>query len=935
MKGEKVMKGEKEEMSRMSKKRKSIKSFSIAGLFIMVAVALFTMTGCSDDKATSFTNPVAETFEPKGTIQGIVRDAVTLEPLVGAKVSVGLGQDATTDTAGHFVIKDVPATTDALNGSVAGVYQVSVDLGNVTSPVKMADTATTIKYPAIAYRTVSVSYTSLNDSSPCPDDGTVGGATNNTGITNCGTNATNHDTPVEGLVGSIMIGIGKLDANITGVVAGCAVPDPGDFFTPVGDGYTVQLFTAASSGDTGSGAAGHLLDTATTDADGEFSFSNVEANLPITITARSADGTKTVTVANVAPADGRTLDLTNIQASVALHACSTDIHGPEIVEVSPEPGTDLSSGNITVDFSFSEPVEQTPFTSTDESGVGNLYDDIEVFFAGTKAGNVKYSLAWNTAFDKLTVSIPNTGISSLYYVRIKNVNTILADAEGNAVGMGLCPDESDAPAAYGIPADPASNDCTVWFSTKGSTTPAKPTVTLVNASAIDEATTTGHDAVFDWTITSGAKDYNVYCRQVQIWGTTEQAHTYSSGAGLTVTGSSATVDFDTFIDGVAGGPAFVENSEIKLGYDCQVAGVSADGVEGDRSDAVRVVDAVGPLLAENAPTGGGALVCGTGNIVGGLPTGIGAVCDDAANPNNINKIILGYNEEIDEILAETGGNYVFSGLVTGGTVVISTATAPIYNPTTDMVLLTLSDTLTPTEVAATVVRTGANGIRNTTATGADDTYIAVSGGITTDVDSNDGAIPNTTGLCVAEGPDGALDSVVGTTDDVIFGTKIYAGANGTCEVTANNSPAGATADDIQVVAVSSRSGVCGIEAAGGAPADVVEAATDEDTTGAGGGLITTGSDGTCETTAAAYSTGPVPAGTIIITPGNSTPNSVAISAGGDGDLDVTTLNNGAGCPTGCEDAPDGTIITVSGVKDVAGNTIRAAGDVFRSDGNTE
>lgn len=919
------MKGEKEEMSRMSKKRKSIKSFSIAGLFIMIAVVLFTMTGCSDDKATSITNPEATTFEPKGTIQGVVRDSVTLQPIVGAKVSVGV-QEATTDANGQYVIRDVPATTDALNGTVVGTYQVTVDLKNVTSPVNMTTTpAPDIKYPEVAWRTVSVSYTSLDDTS-CD----VGEAA-------C-TNSTNHDTSVDALVGSLLIAIGKLDANIEGVVAGCDSATSPDFFESVGAGYKVELFTVTSNADTGSGASGHLIGSTTTDADGEFAFNNVEANLSVMVMTTSPDGNRTDTVFNTTPSDGRTLKLTDIQASVALHACSTDIHGPRIIAVSPEAGSDQSAGNINVALTFSEPVRQTAFTSTEASGVANLYDYAEVMFDGTKAGNVAYSMSWNSTFDILTVTIPNAGISSLYHVRILNIPTVLTDAEGNGVDMGVCPDDSASLATpYGIAVDTdateiatgVGNDCLVYFTTKGSTTPAAPSITLVNESGIDEGSQ--HNAVFDWAPTSGAKDYNVYCRTVQMWGTTEQTHAFNqvvTGVGSSiVSGSSSTVDFDAFVDGVDGGAAFVENSETKLAFDCKVTGVSADGVEGIESNIVRVEDKVGPELVEDttvAPSGG-SLFCGTGVVTGGLPTDIGAVCDDTANPNNITKIILGYNEEMDEVSTEATANYVFSGLAkTADSVAISTTTAPVYNPATDMILLTLSDTLTPAEVAQPVVKTGNNGLLETTANVADFALLAANAGIV----ATDAAATGS-GVCVHFGPDFASDTTVGTGD--VAGADlltIRTGTDGDCDSTANSNPAG-TADDIQVVAVGERSGVCVIE--GGT--DVTQDGDDVDSDGdaAGAGMILTGVNGVCDTD----NTPALPANASrIVNSGSSTPNAVGIIPGADYDLDTTTKNNvTTPCTTCDDDISNGTKITVSNVKDVAGITIKGTKDVFRADGN--
>src|SRR3990172_8911846 len=200
----------------MKKRRMTnMRTLWMAGFLIAAISTMFTMAGCSKDTAESITNPGSATFKPKGTIQGVVVDAVSREPIVGARVSVGVGE-ATTDEMGQYVIKDVPATTDALNGTVGDVYDVSVDLRNATKPINMK--TATEKYPEFSYRTVSVSYTSLNDTE-CPDSTDYGDSD-----ADCG-NSTNHDTRVDGLVANLRIEIGRLACNIKGTVYGCFGPD--------------------------------------------------------------------------------------------------------------------------------------------------------------------------------------------------------------------------------------------------------------------------------------------------------------------------------------------------------------------------------------------------------------------------------------------------------------------------------------------------------------------------------------------------------------------------------------------------------------------------------------------------------------------------------------------------------------------------------------
>src|SRR3989304_6629905 len=170
------------------------------GLMIIMISTIFTMAGCSKDSSKSTTNPNPDAFEPKGTIQGVVRDTVTLQPIEGAVVDIGVAKTKTNAT-GQFVLRDVPATYDALMGTEEDTYLVTVDLRKAKSRengVVVADNTDSTKkhYPEFVYTDKDVEYTSLNDSSPCPD---ASANVVNDILDNCGTNSTNHDTPVHKL----------------------------------------------------------------------------------------------------------------------------------------------------------------------------------------------------------------------------------------------------------------------------------------------------------------------------------------------------------------------------------------------------------------------------------------------------------------------------------------------------------------------------------------------------------------------------------------------------------------------------------------------------------------------------------------------------------------------------------------------------------------
>lgn len=842
----------------MKKRRMTnMKALWMAGFLIAAISVMFTMTGCSKDTTESITNPISATFKPTGTIQGVVVDAVTREPIVGARVSVGVGE-ATTNDMGLYVIKNVPATTDALNGSVNGQYDVAIDLRNATKPINMK--TATEKYPEFSYRTVEVEYTSLNDTE-CQDTFTGEG-----GAETC-SNSSNHDTKVDGLIANLQIEIGRLACNIKGTVYGCY---GADYATP--ESAQVRLDSGDNSDNTGSGHFDNIISTVDAGSDGTFEFTNIECggrDFQV-VAADSLDNPTKHDVLETTGPDGNneTLVLHLDQCDYgygtgctytqsddpskdrALHLCPNDDLGPRIVEVTPESGSDLAqSATQSVVLTFHEPVAQNSFTDTSVSGQGNLYDWIEVQYDGSKAGNVSYSLAWlpagcTDACTQLQVTFP-TGTSSLYRVTLKDVN-ILTDAAGNPAMPGVCPVDSPTGGPWGNTEGDdtdvyGDDDCVVAFSTTGGNTPAQVTdLVLKNDASLDEAN--AQVGQYDWSIVSGAKTYAMYCQKVQVWGSATQEGPFvkddidTADDGIVTSGSSAQVDFDILADGLDDGVAFVENSEIELRYNCQVAGVNADGVEGPLSDiaANAADDAVGPELVEDTT---GALTCDGGNTgaeSGNMPTAIGTICDLAVADGGdglsttIDQIVLGFNEVMNETAAETVGNYN----VVNGTTTLSAISNSAYDVTNNMVLLTLTTAVNPTALARSTITGGTNGVVDSEGVLAGDDVLVrstcVTEGATSvtavgdDVDSTPGAgsgvidvgpdgICNTTkavsdgtqnltvgnGLassaCVGPGTNAVLNTTVAG-DDVAAGTRINSGPNGICQTTASG-------DDTQDVAV--------------------------------------------------------------------------------------------------------------------------------------
>lgn len=689
---------------------------------VSVLVALLAaagIAGCkgSDSTSTSVSAPGPSILAPTGTIQGRLTDRVTQQPIVGAVLSIGLSA-AATDANGQFVIPNVPATVDQVNGNVSGSYYVTIDLQRVSSPVAMGSNPA-IAYPKFAYKQVYVEYTSLDDT-----NGSTPGAGS----------GSNHDTPVVGLVAGFDLDVAKLAAAVKGVVYGCA--NTAGYLSPMGAGYTVRLLSGGSD-NSASGADGYVVAVTSTDTAGEFLFSNVESLQSFGIQAVDATASfRTPITAASSLADGLT---TSVQI---LHACSTDVLGPIVTAVSPEAGADVSPATTTVvTFTFNEAIKQTALTSTIPGIPGNLYDTIEVHYAGDKAGNVAYTLGWNETRTQLSVAFA-TAPSGKYWIRLVNLDGgVLTDQWGNAAGMGMCPDDGTVPATYGLTANVGANDCTAYFTTSGAPTAAAPTgLAVINANLLNA---TGTTPVLDWLPATGAKAYNVY-RTCYQWPTYPVGATGSVGASaeagteelLTATPIAAT----QYTPGAA--LPLIEGDSIPLACTYTVKSVNSDRIENPVGVSVNVSDKVAPRISTAA-----------------LPVNTNppnALYTDASN-----QMTVTFDEAMNETAAETLANWTFTARP-GGTTAGELWPVPVA---ASVQYLGGVATFTFSQLAYAIVPTS----------GVCPAGLTPATGDTTVITAN-------TPTCIAAGANTTLESTVAATD-VACGTGICAGADLVCDST--------------------------------------------------------------------------------------------------------------------------------------------------------
>jgi len=534
-------------------------------LAVAIAIALTAslgLVGCGDDKSvsTAVGIPNPNTLTPTGTLQGVLRDAVTNEPIVGAVIDIGIASTVTTET-GQFFIKDVPATGSigAADAGSNGEYQVVIDLRNVKQATGTA------KYPDFSFATASVTYSSLND-----------------GSNDAGTSSSNHDTPVNGLTAPKLLKVGKLAAGIKGI----AIKDA--TLAPVGADYTVKLVSlgdapnanSAVASKGGTGASENVVAIVKTDSKGAFSFSNVESLRSFRIDIENADGTERGSESVMSPADGQVKTLLAQRGDDALDlrtvlVASTDTLAPKVLNATPENGSEVApNANVAVKFAFSEPIVSNALTNSLTSaskGNGGLYDMVNVEFKGAKAGNIPYSLAWNAERTELTVTIPTVLASSKYTVDITGAASLLVDNQNNVIDFAS--------------AKTAASNGKVNFTTNGAAVPAiVDTLTVQNRASLD----VGGTPIVDWLPVAGAKGYNVYRAKSVAGG--------AFGAYESLTKNEPVVESD-YSDNNA---PFVENG-LKVSYKYMVRPVSKDYVESGDSTSVAGTDVAQDNTAPNAP----------------------------------------------------------------------------------------------------------------------------------------------------------------------------------------------------------------------------------------------------------------------------------------------------------------------------------------------
>jgi hypothetical protein len=646
-----------------------------------LATTILLLAGCGDTNNNTITNVTNGGITAKGTVTGVLTDAVTNEPLVGVTVYLA-DQQAVTGAGGQFSINDVPAQTAFKNESGLGPvstdpYNVIIDMSSINSAINTfnADPANTVKkanYPAFAYTTVNASYQIVD---PNASPGT---------FTNFSTGKVSN-----GFVANIAPKVGKLDGNIQ-----IQVVDKN--FQPV-EGVSVRLFQDGTSSldtttaggvnnthnnvqtNSSSGNFAHLIQSSTSDSSGMVTFTNLEATKSFAVYGYKANMQGAMMV--MAPADNQTTQYLNQQDIMtnpaiggggpsigsdaindALQILSEDDVKPVIIATTPANLSDIAPGATSVTFTFSEPINSDGYAlaltdSGSQTAGGGLWKDIFVNFDGAKAGNIPaYTLAWNTDMTKLTVTL-TTAPAGTYQVDLTNAL--------NGTGTGKLVDTNKNPVAA-----PFAN-AKVAFSTSGGNTVVKPVLIRTN------------DITLDWAPIVNAFQYRVYVEEVvggvsqgfiKVADTTDTHYVLATAGAFTFEG-------------------FTRN-QIPVWYNVKVITMGTKNVEsvGATSDPVKLSDTTtSRFTASTAPAG-----TWTGLIAGSQ------LVPGAASSTSNFTLILAYNEEMLRTSVQDPTKWGVSragATVPGGTYVVG---ANDIDPQIRSIVYTPKTTLTPAMATLTI-----------------------------------------------------------------------------------------------------------------------------------------------------------------------------------------------------------------------------------------
>ncbi|HEY6952807.1 MAG TPA: carboxypeptidase-like regulatory domain-containing protein, partial [Bacteroidota bacterium] len=438
-----------------------MKTFSIVVLVLALSASLL-LQGCVSDSTTPITGPQTKVAPAqKATITGKIIDGCTMNAIAGAVVSFGNNgaiSSTTSDASGSFAFADVPVGQyQTINGNIvtSGTYNLTASMVSYNK----SQTDSTKRYRDYYYQNVTIKFTSVVDS-----------------------------TGLLGLVGSINFVITNLNTKIRGTVVDMNMQ-------PVPNAQ-VALFDQTVN-------PGAAIKMTTTDANGLYTFSNVDNGIAVSIVAKSSDGTLQGTLGTFGlPCNIPTDSLRPQFNAEQLMITAVDNVAPYVISITPENNADVSPTGLTVVYRFSEPIKQTAYTRTDLGlGYGTIMDGIHFSYTGLKktTTDIIVSAAWDPTFTTLTLTPQGLVGSAKYTVDATGAFTSgnLKDAANNAV--------------VNNPNIVGDFEVLNFTTAGGSTIPAAPTLVRRFVPGVYVPLDyTGGTVGFEWNYDANARSYNVY-----------------------------------------------------------------------------------------------------------------------------------------------------------------------------------------------------------------------------------------------------------------------------------------------------------------------------------------------------------------------------------------------------------------------------------------
>lgn len=406
----------------MSRDKQKGTSLSLRWLLIIPVIMGLVITSCGDtpvDSETDFVdssqvnndiNMVPDQFDAVGTIQGTVIDKATGEALSDVAVSLNfMPEDAeepsiltdTTGSEGTYSFTGVPVNSE---------YNNSNAINRDNSPYTLKISAENLDNYRDLYR--------INTALTFDGTGGDGAATN--------------------LVSDVTVPLSEQAVTLKGKAHTSADAVLSDAKVEL-----YQEFNPIINGDSDT-ETDMLVDSATTDSDGNFSFEGVEEKADVWL--RFKDDSDPSEVVNMDhPINDETPAADGTEAEMDLgviDVSSSDQSGAfYITDISPEPGSDVGT-DASFTFTFNRPVAENAWTDASQGfGDGTFKDAIFFNDGGPKKspGDIEFDVSWNDDRTELTIAPDNLVDANEYMLFVEAAldnNTSGSDINNSPIENG-------------------------------------------------------------------------------------------------------------------------------------------------------------------------------------------------------------------------------------------------------------------------------------------------------------------------------------------------------------------------------------------------------------------------------------------------------------------------------------------------------------------